>query len=108
LSKVEAGKMDVHVAQLEPKAIADYVDRTFRPLAEQKVLDFEVSVAPDAPATLATDEQRLQQVLKNLPSNAFKFTEKGWITLEIGRATADVQFASPLLSHGDVVRFSVR
>jgi HAMP domain-containing protein/CheY-like chemotaxis protein/signal transduction histidine kinase len=108
LSKVEAGKMDVHVAQLEPKAIADYVDRTFRPLAEQKVLDFEVSVAPDAPATLATDEQRLQQVLKNLLSNAFKFTERGGIKLEIGRAAADVQFASPLLSHGDVVRFSVR
>src|SRR5439155_8896829 len=62
LSKVEAGRMDVHVSQLEPKAIADYVARTFRPLAQQKVLDFEVSVAPDAPATFATDEQRLQQV----------------------------------------------
>src|SRR4029079_14902285 len=108
LSKVEAGKMDVHVARLEPKGIADYVERSFRPLAEQKVLDFEVSVAPDAPATLSTDEQRLQQVLKNLLSNAFQFTEKGGIKLEIGGAPADVQFATPSLAHGDVVRFTVR
>src|SRR5437868_7723684 len=92
LSKVEAGKMELHVAEVEPKAIADYVERTFRPVADQKVLEFEVSVAPDAPATLETDEQRLQQVLKNLLSNAFKFTDKGTVALEIGAADGGVCF----------------
>jgi len=83
LSKVEAGKMDVNIAEVEPRAVADFVERTFRPVADQKLLEFEVAVAPGAPAELVTDEQRLQQVLKNLLSNAFKFTEKGSVRLEI-------------------------
>jgi HAMP domain-containing protein/CheY-like chemotaxis protein/signal transduction histidine kinase len=92
LSKVEAGKMDLNVADLEPGAIADYVERTFRPVADQKVLDFEVTVAPGTP-NLATDEQRLQQVLKNLLSNAFKFTEKGSVRLAIGPEGDGIAFA---------------
>jgi hypothetical protein len=92
LSKVEAGRMELNVADVEPAAIADYVERTFRPVADQKVLGFEVSVAPSAPATLATDEQRLQQVLKNLLSNAFKFTEKGSVSLEISGVPEGVAF----------------
>jgi HAMP domain-containing protein/CheY-like chemotaxis protein len=83
LSKVEAGKMELNLADVEPGAIADFVERTFRPVADHQVLDLEVSVATGAPATLHTDEQRLQQVLKNLLSNAFKFTEKGAVKLEI-------------------------
>jgi CheY-like chemotaxis protein/HAMP domain-containing protein len=92
LSKVEAGKMELNVADLEPKAIADFVERTFRPVADQKALDFEVTVSPGAPATLATDEQRLQQVLKNLLSNAFKFTEKGTVSLDIAGLPEGVAF----------------
>jgi HAMP domain-containing protein/CheY-like chemotaxis protein/GAF domain-containing protein len=92
LSKVEAGKMELNVADVEPAAIADYVERTFRPVADQKVLGFEVTVAPSAPPTLATDEQRLQQVLKNLLSNAFKFTEKGTVSLEIKGVPEGVSF----------------
>src|SRR5262249_41255837 len=92
LSKVEAGRMELNVVDLAPKAIADYVERTFRPVADQKVLDFEVTVSPTAPATFATDEQRLQQVLKNLLSNAFKFTEKGIVSLEISGGPDGVLF----------------
>ena len=77
LSKVEAGKMDVNAQPVEPAAIADYVERTFRPVADQKALDFHVNLADDLPATIVTDEQRLQQVIKNLLSNAFKFTGAG-------------------------------
>src|SRR5262249_26523660 len=92
LSKVEAGKMELNVAEIEPKAIADFVERTFRPVADQKVLEFEVTVSPSAPPTLATDEQRLQQVLKNLLSNAFKFTEHGSVSLEIAGVPEGVAF----------------
>jgi HAMP domain-containing protein/CheY-like chemotaxis protein/signal transduction histidine kinase len=92
LSKVEAGKMEVNLAEVEPAAIADYVERTFRPVADQKLLEFEVVVSPDAPAAISTDEQRLQQVLKNLLSNAFKFTEKGSVKLEIGRDDDGIAF----------------
>src|ERR671937_2930756 len=62
LSKVEAGKMDVHPSHVPIATVQDYVERSFRPLASDKALGFEVSVAEDAPKTIETDEQRLQQV----------------------------------------------
>src|SRR5262249_21147634 len=84
LSKVEAGKM-----QIEPRDIAlvdlrDFFERNFRPVAEQKNLGFEIGVDPDAPIHIRTDPQRLQQVLKNLLANAFKFTEEGSVRLTMG------------------------
>src|SRR5437868_1561080 len=90
-AEVEQARLELE-DKVEPKAIADYVERTFRPVADQKVLEFEVSVASDAPARLETDEQRLQQVLKNLLSNAFKFTDKGTVALEIAAADGGVCF----------------
>ncbi|MBV8079186.1 MAG: HAMP domain-containing protein [Actinobacteria bacterium] len=108
LSKVEAGKMDVNPVELDPLAIADYVERSFRPVADQKGLAFEVSLAEDLPDTLEVDEQRLQQILKNLLSNAFKFTEEGKVSLAIGNAPAGVRFQNPwLLASEGVIAFSV-
>ena len=86
LSKVEAGKMDVNPQPVTPAALADFVERNFRPVADQKLLDFDVIVDDELPATVVTDEQRLQQVIKNLLSNAFKFTESGSVTLTIAPA----------------------
>jgi len=77
LSKVEAGKMDVHAERTSLAAVRDYVERSFRPVAEEKGLDFAIELGAGAPAEIETDEQRLQQVLKNLLSNAFKFTDRG-------------------------------
>src|SRR4051812_6564422 len=108
LSKVEAGKMDVHPSHVPIAQVQDYVERSFRPLANDKELGFEVSVAEDASKSIETDEQRLQQILKNLLSNAFKFTEQGGVTLRIERAPNDMAFASEILSHADaVLAFSV-
>ncbi|HEY6907885.1 MAG TPA: response regulator, partial [Myxococcales bacterium] len=83
LSKVEAGKM-----QIEPRDIAlldlkDYFERTFRPVAEQKGLVYEVEISERAPSHIRTDPQRLQQVLKNLLANAFKFTQEGSVRLRM-------------------------
>src|SRR5207237_9410997 len=109
LSKVEAGKMDVHITDVQPAAIADYVERSFRPLADQKALDFDVEVAGDLPETIATDEQRIEQVIKNLLSNALKFTEQGGVTLTIARAAEGVRFQAPALATArDVLEFVVR
>src|SRR5919202_757319 len=108
LSKVEAGKMEIHPAHVGISQVQDYVERSFRPVAAQKDLGFEISVADDAPKTIETDEQRLQQVLKNLLSNAFKFTEQGGVTLRIERAPSDIAFASEILTRADnVVAFAV-
>ncbi|MFB7668941.1 HAMP domain-containing protein, partial [Kitasatospora sp. NPDC056138] len=86
LSKVEAGKMDVRPAKIALVQLVDYVEAAFRPLTVGKSLDFAVIVTSDLPVTLHTDEQRLQQVLRNLLSNAFKFTESGAVELRIRRA----------------------
>src|SRR5262249_27258458 len=86
LSKVEAGKMDVHVTDVAVTEVRDYVNRTFRPVAENNGLDFLVEIDDALPEQIATDEQRLQQVLKNLLSNACKFTKRGSVSLRIGIA----------------------
>jgi signal transduction histidine kinase len=103
LSKVEAGRMDVNVADVKLADVRDYVERAFRPLADDKALAFEIEVhGANVPPTIETDEQRLQQILKNLLSNAFKFTEEGSITMRIELAEGR-QFASEALSRADAV-----
>ena len=83
LSKVEAGKMEVHPGPVVVEGVLDYVARTFRPVADEKGLEFNVELGPSAPASIVTDELRLQQVLKNLLSNAFKFTQEGKVSFRI-------------------------
>ena len=87
LSKVEAGKMDVHPGDVALDQVVDYVDETFRPLTAEKALGFAVTVAPGLPAAVHTDEHRLQQILRNLVSNAVKFTEEGEVRLVVAPAT---------------------
>jgi HAMP domain-containing protein/signal transduction histidine kinase/CheY-like chemotaxis protein len=83
LSKVEAGKMPVNPKAVEVVEIQEYLEQTFRPVAEHKSLEFKIKTGEDLPKAIFTDENRLQQILKNLLSNAFKFTEKGHVKLEI-------------------------
>jgi len=107
LSKVEAGKMDVHPAPVLLDKVCEYVDSTFRPLAEEQGLDLVVEVAEGLPAAVITDEQRLHQVLKNLLSNALKFTEKGSVKLAVRQASPDMLFSTPTLNDQTVIEFSV-
>jgi signal transduction histidine kinase/HAMP domain-containing protein/ActR/RegA family two-component response regulator len=107
LSKVEAGKMEVHPAAIALDTLLDYVDATFRPTAAQKGLTFEIEVNPDVPALIYSDEQRLQQILRNLLSNAVKFTAAGGVTLRVAQADPAIRFAGPLRGEASVLAFAV-
>jgi signal transduction histidine kinase/HAMP domain-containing protein/ActR/RegA family two-component response regulator len=106
LSKVEAGKMDVNPAELRLPALVDYVDATFRPMAEDKGLGFTIEMRPGTPDPLYVDEQRLQQIVRNLLSNAVKFTTAGDVRLTIGRAD-EVEFGGALGRASEIVAFAV-
>jgi len=108
LSKVEAGKMDVTLSEVPISEVTTFVERTFGPVAEQKQLGFDIQVRDEVPPQLYTDGQRLQQVLKNLLSNAFKFTQKGSVKLTVRRAEKDRKFASRSLDQANhVIAFEV-
>ncbi len=88
LSKIESGTVIVDIGEVGFRDLQDYVDRTFRHVAENRKLDFAVNMAPDVPRSLHTDAKRLQQILKNLLSNAFKFTERGRVTMDVAAVTS--------------------
>ncbi|MGR6318312.1 HAMP domain-containing protein [Micromonospora soli] len=106
LSKVEAGKMDINPETFDLSALRDYVDATFRPLTTPRGLELDIVTSPDVPIQLHTDEQRLRQVLRNLVSNAVKFTEKGRVQLRIERARPD-ELPSELPAAETVIAFRV-
>jgi HAMP domain-containing protein/signal transduction histidine kinase/DNA-binding response OmpR family regulator len=81
LSKIESGTVTLDVGEVSFDDLRDYVERTFRHVAENKQLGFDIEMAPGLPRTMQTDGKRLQQVLKNLLANSFKFTEEGRVTL---------------------------
>jgi HAMP domain-containing protein/CheY-like chemotaxis protein/signal transduction histidine kinase len=83
LSKIESGTVTVEPEDVSFAALRDTVQRTFRHVAESKNLAFHIDIAPNLPHTMSTDLKRLNQVLKNLLSNAFKFTALGQVDLRI-------------------------
>jgi signal transduction histidine kinase/CheY-like chemotaxis protein/HAMP domain-containing protein len=108
LSKIESGAMQVDVTECLVSGLQEYVERTFRQLAQQKGLRFAVEIDRRTPAALWTDERRLQQILRNLLSNAFKFTEKGEVVLRIRPADRGWSRASATLAKASsVIAFSV-
>ena len=108
LSKIEAGRMEISISEFHTEELETAMERSFRQLAEQKGLSFEVDILEGTPATIRTDRQRLDQILRNLMSNAFKFTEKGRIALTVEPAKPDRRFESAALrSAGKVIAFAV-
>ena len=95
LAKIEAGAMTaLHVAATPFADLRDEIERTFREVAREKSLAFEVAIAPGLPDSVRTDATRLKQVLKNLLANAFKFTREGAVQLRIEpRGAGFVAFA---------------
>jgi len=108
LSKIESGTVSVQAEEVFFSGLLDAVARPFRHEAETKHLSFEIHTDPQLTRSIVTDSKRLQQVLKNLLSNAFKFTEQGGVRLSVSPASRGWTEDHPLLSKtGSVVAFEV-
>lgn len=103
LSKVEAGKLSINLTEVDLIRMKDYVKRSFLPVAQQKNLNFAVQLGEDLPETLYTDEDRVLQIIKNLLSNAFKFTERGSVTLQIRKAEENVVVENDIFKDAELV-----
>lgn len=89
LSKIEAGQLQIQPESVPLQRLANDIRALFDPVAGERGLSFEIHVADDLPRTVETDRLRLEQILKNLLSNAFKFTETGSVQLSIARAAGE-------------------
>jgi Signal transduction histidine kinase len=96
LSKIEAGKMNLDVAEVQMEDLAEEIRMSFKANADEKKLTFNVNLNEDFPAVLATDRYRLMQIVRNLLSNAFKFTSVGSITVDMIPTPSYVKFATDL------------
>ncbi|MGH9765554.1 MAG: sensor histidine kinase, partial [Blastocatellia bacterium] len=86
LSKIESGMMAIETSEVPFNDVTDQMNRSFHQVAQDKGLEFAIDIDPKLPASILTDQKRLQQILKNLLSNAFKFTEKGRVSLQVRAA----------------------
>jgi HAMP domain-containing protein/signal transduction histidine kinase/DNA-binding response OmpR family regulator len=108
LSKIESGTVTVEAEEVFFAQLLDMVGRTFRHEAESRGLTFETQVDPRLSRTIQTDAKRLQQVLKNLLSNAFKFTAQGSVRLTVSEVAGGWSHDHPVLSQAPaIVAFEV-
>ena len=108
LSKIESGTVTVDAEEIFFSNLLDMVARPFRHEAETRQLSFDVHVDPNLGRSITTDSKRLQQVLKNLLSNAFKFTAQGGVRLNVALALGGWSVGHPVLSQASaVVAFEV-
>ncbi|MCD0487983.1 response regulator [Pedobacter sp. MC2016-14] len=111
LSKIESGTIDLHIEPVRPEELTKNMDLLFREIARSKKIEFTTVLAENLPATIDTDLARIEQVIKNLLSNAFKFTpEHGLITLQIGKAKLNQRWYSEQLQNftNDIISISVK
>jgi len=107
LAKIESGRQEIHVEPVELSGLVDRIGRVFEPLATDKGLAFSVELEPGLPQTIATDRQRIDQVLNNLLANAIKFTAQGGVALHIRRPAAGAHFQRDGLRPDNTVAFVV-
>jgi len=110
LSKVEAGKMDLEIHPFSFDEVTSDINIMFSQLARNKSINFQMDVVADADKVIESDRQRLVQILRNLLSNAFKFTPAGGtVALKINRCNGNVSLRSQRLKHShDVICFEVK
>ena len=107
LSKVEAGRLDIHIEETPVTKITDAMALKFNHVAEGKGLRLDIKLGATVPACIPTDSQRVEQILKNLLSNALKFTETGSVTMDIKTVTNPAGLKSQALQNKPILAFSV-
>jgi len=108
LAKIESGTMTIDAAPVAFTDLHEYVERSFRQLAEEKGLEFRIDLDAELPAAILTDEMRLKQVLRNLLSNAFKFTEKGRVVVTVAPFGGhDLRSGRPVTASARTIAFTV-
>ncbi len=108
LSKIESGTVTLDVEEITFASIRDSIERNFRHIAETKNLPFDLELSEQLPSSMTTDTKRLQQILKNLLSNAFKFTARGRVTVHVNVAGTGWTTGHPTLSRAaQVVAFAI-
>jgi CheY-like chemotaxis protein/signal transduction histidine kinase/CHASE3 domain sensor protein len=98
LAKIESGTMSLNIEQIGFADLEISLEQTFRQLAHNKELNFTIELDDNLPPTIYNDSKRLQQVLKNLLANAFKFTEQGSVKLEISMSSDAAQVDNPMIA----------
>jgi signal transduction histidine kinase/CheY-like chemotaxis protein/HAMP domain-containing protein len=108
LSKIESGTVQVDISELRLLDLQRYVERTFRHIAESSKVGFNIQLDAALPKAMHTDIKRMQQIIKNLLSNAFKFTHEGAVSLAVAPATSGWSPENEELERaGHVIAFSV-
>jgi signal transduction histidine kinase/HAMP domain-containing protein/CheY-like chemotaxis protein len=108
LSKIESGFISANISSVRIVDIASFAETTFKPISESKNVSFNIETDNQLPASIDTDSQRLNQILKNLLSNAFKFTEKGEVKLKIFNTRSGWKQGTPSLDNAsNVIAFSI-
>ncbi|NUY80452.1 HAMP domain-containing protein [Flavobacterium sp. MAH-1] len=108
LSKIESGYISVEYQPISFEEISRFVQSTFNPISEARHLKFTIEQDDNLPELIETDSQRLNQILKNLLSNSFKFTEKGQVGLKIYKANNNWKIKTPSLENAEsVIAFEI-
>ena len=107
LSKIEAGMIEVEIKPFSIQDLTESILLNFKHMMEEKGLEFLITVAPELPHSMTTDQKRLEQILKNLLSNAFKFTKTGSIQVDFSRPGDDVIFFNTEFDPANSIAISV-
>ncbi len=107
LSKIEAGQMTLQMEDVSIRDLASEIDTGFRHMAKEKGLELDVAVSKNAPGSIYSDRKRVDQILKNLISNAIKFTDQGKISVNFNRPAPDTRFSSGTLVADSCIAIAV-
>ncbi|MPY24248.1 response regulator [Shewanella sp. YLB-07] len=107
LSKVEAGKLTIHIEEVNLSVLSRNLKQVFDPIARSRNLEFIINLDDKLPLSITSDGQRVEQVLRNLLSNALKFTETGSVSLNIGFVKSETLFSHSSLDANEAVSLAV-
>jgi PAS domain S-box-containing protein len=108
LAKIEAGRMDIHIGNVKVGALADGIRSSFGHMAREKGIGLTVEVGGDIPTVIVSDHFRIEQVIRNLMSNAIKFTESGSVSVTFGRPAPGTDLPKSGLQAGECLAISVK